>query len=89
MLQGSTQWSSLNYTKDEPMGIGFTEGLIIAAIALFFFGGKKIPQLGRTLGASIKGFKEGMHEETEEEKLAKAKAKAQILLLEEEKKKNS
>lgn len=66
------------------MGIGFTEGLLIAAIALLFFGGKKIPQLGRTLGASIKGFKEGMNEGTEEEKAAKAKE-----LLEEEKKKNS
>ena len=42
------------------MGIGLTEGLLIAAIALLFFGGKKIPQLGRTLGESIKGFKEGM-----------------------------
>lgn len=66
------------------MGIGLTEGLLIAAIALLFFGGKKIPQLGRTLGASIKGFKEGMNEGTEEEKAAKAKA-----LLEEEKKKKS
>lgn len=42
------------------MGIGLTEGLLIAAIAILFFGGKKIPQLGRTLGESIKGFKEGM-----------------------------
>lgn len=44
------------------MGIGFTEGLLIAMIAIFFFGGKKIPELGRTLGQSIKGFKEGMKE---------------------------
>lgn len=66
------------------MGIGLTEGLLIAAIALLLFGGKKIPQLGRTLGASIKGFKEGMHEGTDEEKAEKAKA-----LLEEEKKKKS
>jgi len=65
------------------MGIGLTEGLLIAAIALLLFGGKKIPQLGRTLGASIKGFKEGMHAGTEEEKEAKEKA------LLEEKKKNS
>lgn len=42
------------------MGIGLTEGLLIAAIAILFFGAKKIPQLGRTLGESIKGFKEGM-----------------------------
>jgi sec-independent protein translocase protein TatA len=42
------------------MGIGLTEGILIAAIVIFFFGGKKIPQLGKTLGESIKGFKEGM-----------------------------
>ncbi len=45
------------------MGIGFTEGLIIFAIVLLFFGGKKIPELGRTLGASIKSFKDGMNSE--------------------------
>jgi sec-independent protein translocase protein TatA len=43
------------------MGIGFTEGLLIAAIAILFFGGKKIPELGRTLGQSMKNFKEGMN----------------------------
>ena len=42
------------------MGIGLTEGILIAAIVIFFFGGKKIPQLGKTLGESIKGFKDGM-----------------------------
>jgi sec-independent protein translocase protein TatA len=42
------------------MGIGLTEGILIAVIVLFFFGGKKIPQLGKTLGESMKGFKEGM-----------------------------
>ena len=42
------------------MGIGFTEGLLIAGIAILLFGAKKIPQLGKTLGESIKGFKEGM-----------------------------
>jgi sec-independent protein translocase protein TatA len=54
------------------MGIGLTEGLLIAAIALLLFGGKKIPQLGKTLGASIKGFKEGMKHDpnaTEETKV--------------------
>jgi sec-independent protein translocase protein TatA len=42
------------------MGIGLTEGILIAAIVILCFGGKKIPQLGKTLGESIKGFKEGM-----------------------------
>ncbi len=45
------------------MGIGFTEGLLIAGIAILFFGGKKIPELGKTLGQSIKSFKEGMKED--------------------------
>lgn len=42
------------------MGIGLTEGILIAAIVILFFGGKKIPQLGKTIGESIKGFKDGM-----------------------------
>lgn len=50
------------------MGIGFTEGLIIAAIALLLFGGKRIPQLGKTLGESMKGFKEGLAKKDEDKK---------------------
>lgn len=50
------------------MGIGLTEGILIAGIVILLFGGKKIPQLGRTLGESIKGFKQGMNEKTETEK---------------------
>lgn len=50
------------------MGIGLTEGLLIAAIVILLFGGKKIPQLGKTLGESIKGFKEGMKTEEAESK---------------------
>ncbi len=50
------------------MGIGFTEGLLIAAIAILFFGGKKIPELGRTLGQSMKNFKEGMNGPNEDKK---------------------
>jgi sec-independent protein translocase protein TatA len=50
------------------MGIGFTEGVLIAVIVLFFFGGKKIPQLGKTLGESMKGFKEGMKGDQDQNK---------------------
>ena len=53
------------------MGINLGEGLLIAGIAVFFFGGKRIPELGRTLGQSMKGFKEGMSEPTQSEKEAK------------------
>ena len=66
------------------MGIGFTEGLLIAGIALLLFGGKKIPQLGRTLGASIKGFKEGMKHDPSKPESAEEAEKA-----DEAKKKNS
>lgn len=48
------------------MGIGLMEGVLIAAIVILFFGGKKIPQLGKTLGESIKGFKDGMHAKNED-----------------------
>ncbi len=51
------------------MGIGFTEGLLIAGIAILLFGAKKIPQLGKTLGESIKGFKEGMKHDPNAKKL--------------------
>ena len=49
------------------MGIGLTEGMLIAAIAILCFGGKKIPQFGKTLGESIKGFKEGMKTDPKDE----------------------
>ena len=45
-----------------PMGIGFTELLIISAVALLFFGGKKLPELGKGMGEAIKNFKSGMKE---------------------------
>jgi len=37
--------------------IGTTEWLVIALIILLLFGGKKIPELFRGLGESIKEFK--------------------------------
>ncbi len=41
-------------------GIGVGElGLILAA-ALLFFGAKRLPELARSVGGSIKAFKEGL-----------------------------
>lgn len=42
------------------MHIGTPEILLIAAIVLLLFGGKKIPELMRGLGKGIKSFKDGM-----------------------------
>ena len=46
--------------------IGTTELLLIAGVALLFFGGKKLPEMMRGLGQGVKQFKEGMKEPIEE-----------------------
>ena len=42
------------------MTFGFGEGLIILAVVLLLFGGKKLPQLGSALGKAITNFKKGI-----------------------------
>ena len=43
--------------------------LVILVVALFVFGPKKLPELGKGLGESIRGFKSAMSaKEKEEEK---------------------
>ena len=39
--------------------LGLTEILVIVAIILLLFGGKKIPELMRGLGRGVKEFKDG------------------------------
>jgi sec-independent protein translocase protein TatA len=48
------------------MGLGFGELFLVLIIVVLFFGGKKLPQLGNSLGESIKNFKKGMKEDTED-----------------------
>jgi len=43
--------------------LGLPELLIVLFIALIVFGPRKLPDLGRALGASIAEFKRGMHDE--------------------------
>ncbi|HMF79322.1 MAG TPA: twin-arginine translocase TatA/TatE family subunit [Bryobacteraceae bacterium] len=38
--------------------------LIILVVALFVFGGKKLPELGKGLGEGIKGFKDSLRNAT-------------------------
>jgi len=47
--------------------IGGTELLIILAIILLLFGATRLPKLGRSLGQSIRGFKQGLNEDTPDE----------------------
>jgi sec-independent protein translocase protein TatA len=49
-------------------GLGFGELLLILVIVVLFFGGKKLPQLGSSLGESIKNFKKGMKEGDDDSK---------------------
>lgn len=42
--------------------------LVILAIALIFFGPAKLPEIGKAIGRSIKGFKEGINNVTVEVK---------------------
>jgi len=48
------------------MSLGMQEILIILLIALLLFGPKKLPELGRSLGQSIREFKKGAAEIKEE-----------------------
>ncbi|MBX3041610.1 MAG: twin-arginine translocase TatA/TatE family subunit [Bdellovibrionaceae bacterium] len=43
-----------------------THLLLIAVIALLFFGPKRLPSLGQSLGKAIKGFKDGLNGDDEE-----------------------
>ena len=43
-----------------PLFIGSTELILIVALALLLFGGKKLPEMMRGLGRGVKEFKDGM-----------------------------
>ena len=49
------------------MNFGMTEILIILAIIIILFGARRIPELAKSLGSSMKQFKKGMHEEDEDQ----------------------
>ncbi len=48
------------------MNLGMPEILIILLIALILFGPRKLPELGRSLGQSIREFRRGAQEIREE-----------------------
>lgn len=47
--------------------LGATEIILILAVVLLLFGGKKIPELMRGLGRGVKEFKDASKGETSEE----------------------
>ncbi|MDJ1181203.1 twin-arginine translocase TatA/TatE family subunit [Roseofilum sp. BLCC_M91] len=48
-------------------GLGLPEIGVIAVVALLIFGPKKIPEMGRAMGKTIRGFKAEMNNEPESE----------------------
>jgi len=45
------------------MGLGMGELVLILLIVVLFFGGKKLPQLGASLGESLKNFKKSLKDD--------------------------
>lgn len=48
--------------------LGPTEIILILAVVLLLFGGKKIPELMKGMGKGVKSFKDGMKENDDEVK---------------------
>ena len=57
-------------------GIGLPEIAVIAGIALVIFGPKRLPELGRTLGKTLKGFQSASTEFEREIQKAMAEPEA-------------
>jgi len=49
-------------------GLGVQEIMLILLIALFFFGGEKIPDIAKGLGKGLREFKRAMDQSDEEAK---------------------
>lgn len=49
-------------------GLGFQELIVILLILLLLFGGKKLPELSRSLGDAIKELRKGFSADTTDEK---------------------
>lgn len=46
------------------LGIGTQELVLILVVVLLLFGGKKLPELSRSIGQAVNEFKKGMSSET-------------------------
>lgn len=53
-------------------GLGMGEGLLLLAVVVLLFGGKKLPALGSAMGKALTNFKKGLKDESpsEEEKVS-------------------
>lgn len=54
-------------------GLGTSELIVIAVVALILFGPSKIPDFARSLGRAVNQFKKGLNEGLEDDGTAKKK----------------
>ena len=59
-----------------PFGLGFQELLLIFAVVLLFFGGKRVPEVASGLGKGIRDFKRALSGVDEESVAAGTGAQA-------------
>ena len=50
------------------LDLGTPQLVLILAIVLLLFGGRKLPELSRSVGQSMRELRKGMHSSTEDEK---------------------
>ncbi len=60
------------------MPMGGMELLIILVIILLFFGASRVPQLGRSLGQSLREFRKGASEDLEDNESRELKERREI-----------
>jgi sec-independent protein translocase protein TatA len=48
--------------------IGLAELMVILAIVVIIFGANRLPQLGRGIGSAIRNFKQGIKDDTADDK---------------------
>jgi sec-independent protein translocase protein TatA len=56
------------------MGLGASELVLVLALVLLFFGGRKLPELSRSLGNSMRELRKGLNSDAQDEKTAKDKS---------------
>ncbi len=52
-------------------GLGWAEVIIILVVAILIFGPKKLPELGNSLGKTIRGFKDEVTTEADKDETKK------------------
>ena len=56
--------------------LGAPELIIIALVILLLFGATRLPKLGKSMGQSIKGFKQGLNDDANDDDIVDVKRDA-------------